>query len=68
MPATLWSVRTGRDRLESQTRASLIAAAKVTFSELGYARTTVADISERADVSRRHFMSTSRPKMRSSVC
>jgi AcrR family transcriptional regulator len=55
MPATLWSVRTGRDRLDSQTRAALIAAAKVTFSQLGYARTTVADITERADVSRATF-------------
>jgi len=55
MPATLWSVRTGRDRLDSQTRAALVAAAKATFSELGYARTTVADISERADVSRATF-------------
>jgi AcrR family transcriptional regulator len=55
MPATLWSVRTGRDRLDSQTRAALIAAAKVTFSRLGYARTTVADITERADVSRATF-------------
>ena len=55
MPTTLWSVRTGRDRLESQTRAALIAASKVTFSQLGYARTTVADITERADVSRATF-------------
>jgi AcrR family transcriptional regulator len=55
MPATLWSVRTGRDRLDSQTRAALIAAAKVTFSRLGYARATVADITERADVSRATF-------------
>jgi len=55
MPATLWSVRTGRDRLDSQTRATLIAAAKDTFSQLGYARTTVADITERADVSRATF-------------
>lgn len=55
MPATLWSVRTGRDRLDSQTRAALIAAAKITFSELGYGRTTVADITERADVSRATF-------------
>jgi AcrR family transcriptional regulator len=55
MPATLWSVRTGRDRLDSQTRAALIAAARITFSRLGYARTTVADITERADVSRATF-------------
>ena len=55
MPATLWSVRTGRDRLDSQTRAALIAAAKLTFSQLGYARTTVADITERAEVSRATF-------------
>ena len=55
MPATLWSVRTGRDRLDSQTRAALIAAAKVTFSQFGYARTTVADITQRADVSRATF-------------
>lgn len=56
MPATqLWSVRTGRDRLGSQTRAALISAAGLTFSRLGYARTTVADITERADVSRATF-------------
>jgi AcrR family transcriptional regulator len=55
MPATLWSVRTGRDRLDSQTRAALITAAKDAFSELGYARTTVADITDRADVSRATF-------------
>jgi AcrR family transcriptional regulator len=55
MPATLWSVRTGRDRLDSQTRAALIAAARRAFSEFGYARTTVADITERADVSRATF-------------
>ena len=55
MPATLWSVRTGRDRLDSQTRAALITAARRAFSELGYARTTVADITYRADVSRATF-------------
>src|ERR1700744_4396766 len=55
MPATLWSVRTGRDRLDSQTRAALVTAARGGFSELGYARTTVADITERAEVSRATF-------------
>jgi AcrR family transcriptional regulator len=55
MPATLWSVRTSRDRLDSRTRAGLIAAARQAFSELGYARTTVADITERAQVSRATF-------------
>jgi AcrR family transcriptional regulator len=56
MPATqLWSVRTGRERLDSQTRAALISAAKLTFSQLGYARTTVADITDRAEVSRATF-------------
>ena len=55
MPATLWSVRTGRDRLDSRTRAALITAARRAFSELGYARTTVADITDRADVSRATF-------------
>jgi AcrR family transcriptional regulator len=55
MPATLWSVRTGRDRLDSQTRAALITAAKDAFSALGYARTTVADITDRAEVSRATF-------------
>jgi AcrR family transcriptional regulator len=56
MPATqLWSVRTGRDRLDSQTRAALISAAGLTFARLGYARTTVADITERAAVSRATF-------------
>src|ERR1700684_134246 len=55
MPATLWSVRTERDRLDSQTRAALVTAAKGAFSDLGYARTTVADITDRADVSRATF-------------
>ena len=55
MPATLWSVRTSRDRLDSRTRAVLIAAARRAFSELGYARTTVADITARAEVSRATF-------------
>jgi AcrR family transcriptional regulator len=55
MPATLWSVRTSRDRLDSQTRAGLIASAGQAFSELGYARTTVADITSRAEVSRATF-------------
>ncbi len=55
MPATLWSVRTSRDRLDSRTRAALIASARQAFSELGYARTTVADITERAEVSRATF-------------
>ena len=55
MPATLWSVRTSRDRLDSRTRAMLIASARQSFSELGYARTTVAGITERADVSRATF-------------
>ena len=36
-------------------RAALIAAARITFCRLGYARTTVADISERANVSRATF-------------
>jgi len=55
MPATLWSVRTGRDRLDSQTRAALVTAAKDAFSALGYAHTTVADITDRAEVSRATF-------------
>jgi AcrR family transcriptional regulator len=55
MPATLWSVRTSRERLDSRTRAALIRAARQVFSELGYARTTVADITDRADVSRATF-------------
>jgi AcrR family transcriptional regulator len=55
MPATLWSVRTSRERLDSRTRAALIASARTVFSELGYARTTVADITARAEVSRATF-------------
>lgn len=50
-----WSVRVERDRLDSRTRASLLEAAKLTFERLGYARTTVADITERAEVSRATF-------------
>ena len=55
MPATLWSVRTSRDRHDSRTRAALITSARQSFSELGYARATVADITERAEVSRATF-------------
>src|SRR6201992_3442199 len=55
MPATVWAVRTSRDRLDRRTRAVLIASARQAFSELGYARTTVADITDRADVSRATF-------------
>ena len=55
MPATLWSVRTSRERLGSRTRATLITAARQAFSDLGFARTTVADITERAEVSRATF-------------
>src|ERR1700727_1391156 len=55
MPATLWSVRTGRDRLDSQTRAALITAARPAFSTLGDAHPTGGDITARADVSRAPF-------------
>ncbi|MBA8824593.1 AcrR family transcriptional regulator [Saccharopolyspora lacisalsi] len=50
-----WAVRNERDRLDSATRASLLDAAKLTFEQLGYARTTIAGITLCAEVSRATF-------------
>ncbi len=44
-----------RDRKRRHTRAALAEAALDLFEELGFAATTIEDITERADVSRRTF-------------
>jgi AcrR family transcriptional regulator len=46
---------TPRDQVSELQRARLLAAAVAVFDELGYARATVAHITERARVSRRTF-------------
>lgn len=50
-----WSARVEHDRRDSRTRAALLDAATQAFELLGYARTTVADITDRAEVSRATF-------------
>ncbi|WP_246195387.1 TetR/AcrR family transcriptional regulator [Halopolyspora algeriensis] len=56
MPAAQpWSARVDHDRLDSHTRALLLDAAKLAFETLGFARTTVDDITRRAGVSRATF-------------
>lgn len=57
MPATKksWSTREKFDREDSATRAQLLAAARKVFETRGYARTTIANIAERAEVGRATF-------------
>lgn len=50
-----WSVRSARDREDSPRRLQLVRAAREVFEQLGYAATTVADITEAAGVSRATF-------------
>ncbi len=50
-----WSVRSARDREGSPRRLQLVHAARGVFERLGYAATTVADITEAAGVSRATF-------------
>jgi TetR/AcrR family transcriptional regulator len=47
-----WAARTARECKDSETRSSLLACAGRVFARLGYARTTIADITEEAEVSR----------------
>lgn len=50
-----WSVREDHDRGEAQRRHELVAAARGAFEELGYGATTIAEITQRASVSRATF-------------
>ncbi|MFR9787589.1 TetR/AcrR family transcriptional regulator [Streptomyces sp. MB22_4] len=50
-----WSTREKLDRENSVTRARLLRAARSVFERRGYARTTVADITAAAEVSRATF-------------
>lgn len=52
---TPWAARTAREGRDSETRSLLLACAGRVFARLGYARTTIADITEEADVSRATF-------------
>jgi AcrR family transcriptional regulator len=52
---TAWAARTAREGRDSQTRSLLLACAGRVFARLGYARTTIADITEEAAVSRATF-------------
>jgi len=49
---TAWAARTAREGKDSETRSSLLACAGRVFARLGYARTTIADITDEAEVSR----------------
>lgn len=50
-----WSVRTARDRENAPRRLQLVSAAREVFERLGYAATTVADITKAAGASRATF-------------
>ncbi|WP_448639379.1 TetR/AcrR family transcriptional regulator [Geodermatophilus sp. URMC 63] len=50
-----WAARTVREGRESETRSLLLSCAGRVFARLGYARTTVADITDEAEVSRATF-------------
>src|SRR5699024_11901890 len=50
-----WATRTKHDRADSTTRAVLLTAARRVFEHSGYARTTVARITEEAGVGRATF-------------
>lgn len=50
-----WAARTEHDRRDARTRALLLAAAERVFARRGYGRTTIADITAEADVSRAAF-------------
>lgn len=54
-PAPWARARSSREGREHQTRSALIEAAAITFARLGYARTTIADITAQAKVSRASF-------------
>ncbi|QKV97998.1 helix-turn-helix transcriptional regulator [Streptomyces sp. NA02950] len=50
-----WAIRTARDRRDARTRTLLLDAAEAVFARRGYARTTVADITGEARLSRASF-------------
>lgn len=50
-----WATREKRNREDSATRATLLDSARSVFERSGYARTTVADITAEAEVSRATF-------------
>lgn len=50
-----WAARTAREGRDSETRTLLLDSAGTVFSRLGYARATVADITDEAGVSRATF-------------
>ncbi len=52
---TGWAVREKLDRHDSATRGDLLVAARAVFERRGYARTTIADVTAQARVSRATF-------------
>lgn len=50
-----WATREKLNREDSATRAALLGAARAVFERRGYARTTIADITTEAEVSRATF-------------
>ncbi|MDR7304039.1 TetR/AcrR family transcriptional regulator [Haloactinomyces albus] len=50
-----WATRSKLDREDSATRGELLTAARIVFERSGYARTTIANITEQANVSRATF-------------
>lgn len=50
-----WATREKLDRAESATRAALVEAGRVVFARLGYAATTVGDVTAEAGVGRATF-------------
>ncbi|WP_233617910.1 TetR/AcrR family transcriptional regulator [Actinomadura sp. WAC 06369] len=55
MAKTPWAARTVREGRESETRSLLLGCAARVFGRIGYARTTIADITQEAEVSRAAF-------------
>ncbi|POM23862.1 putative HTH-type transcriptional regulator YfiR [Actinomadura rubteroloni] len=54
-PKSPWAARTARAGRDHETRTLLLSCAEKVFARLGYARTTVADITAEAHVSRATF-------------
>jgi TetR/AcrR family transcriptional regulator len=52
---TAWAARTSREGRDSETRDLLLGCAARVFARLGYARTTIADISAEAELGRATF-------------
>ncbi len=55
MSRRAWTTRTAKDRQDSATRAALLDAAEALFAEQGCDQTSIAQITERAAVSRATF-------------